>query len=243
MNKKKINKEKLVEQIFKPNTNGISKVLTRKQLENTELKLGNNGNIRHNIPYNVLKYKWKITRLNNNSTGKVIKLQTIGFNNNNKCLNRPIDKKIRKTLLDKYKKCIHCGNNKNLCIDHKNDLYNDIRVLNVKTQSITDFQVLCNKCNKDLKHQANVYEKKENNLFIAKQLGIYPFVNDIISYYPWEMKIFDINDINCKFNTYWYDIEEFYRLREIYIKYIPINNEIKKYKFRKTINLLENLKI
>ena len=39
-------------------------------------------------------------------------------------------------------------------------MYNDKRVLNKELQVEEDFQVLCNKCNKDLKHQINVTRKK-----------------------------------------------------------------------------------
>lgn len=56
---------------------------------------------------------------------------------------------IRKDIRDFYKKqpCCVCGSNTDLVCDHKNDLYNDKRVLNVKTQKLSDFQSLCNHCN------------------------------------------------------------------------------------------------
>ena len=52
---------------------------------------------------------------------------------------RPIDKQIHKEIT--RKSCVVCGTNETIC-DHKNDLYNDIRVLNNKTQVIEDFQPL-----------------------------------------------------------------------------------------------------
>lgn len=74
-------------------------------------------------------------------------------------LKRNISKSITKSLLQKYNCCLHCskpngGSNggSRLCIDHKNDLYNDKRVMNIKTQTIDDFQVLCQHCNNSLKH-------------------------------------------------------------------------------------------
>lgn len=47
---------------------------------------------------------------------------------------------------EQYNKNI-CGSKSHLVTDHKNDLYNDIRVLNSKTQTVDDFQCLCNHCN------------------------------------------------------------------------------------------------
>ena len=73
----------------------------------------------------------------------------------------PINKQIRHELMDEYKCCINCGNHKNLIIDHKNDMYNDSKVLSIDTQNKDDFQVLCNKC-KDLKSNiAHRSEKKK----------------------------------------------------------------------------------
>jgi 5-methylcytosine-specific restriction endonuclease McrA len=53
-----------------------------------------------------------------------------------------------------------CGSHSNTVIDHKNDLYNDETVLNVDTQTIDDFQVLCTHCNL-LKRQISIDEKKK----------------------------------------------------------------------------------
>ena len=39
--------------------------------------------------------------------------------------------------------CIVCGSASDIVIDHKNDLYNDPRVLNSDTQVPDDFQTLC----------------------------------------------------------------------------------------------------
>ena len=45
-------------------------------------------------------------------------------------------------------RCAHCGMTDNIECDHKNDLKNDPRVLNTRTQTIDDFQPLCGRCNK-----------------------------------------------------------------------------------------------
>ena len=215
--------EKLVDEIFKPNKEtGISEWKTRDEIDKTELKLGNNGNIRQGKPWTD-KYKWEIQRKSN----KPISFRTIGFSDD-KIKKRPIRPDIKKQLLEKNKNCIHCGNSKNLCIDHKNDMYNDDRVLSIETQTIDDFQVLCDKCNKDLKHQANVKEKKIGKLFRVRNLGLPIFKLDNFDY-PWEICLtnYDEKCIDCKNYTYWYDIEEFHRKREIFKNYtIPINKSI-----------------
>ena len=57
---------------------------------------------------------------------------------------RPIHKDIKK--FHSQFPCVKCGANKTIC-DHKNDLYNDPRVLDINTQTKEDFQPLCNNCN------------------------------------------------------------------------------------------------
>ena len=229
MSRTKIN-EKLVIEIFEPNpVTGISREITIDEINKTKLKLGNNGNIRQNSPWTD-KFIWNITRQNNKPRGTPIIFQTIGISNN-KIAKHPIRNNIKKELLSKISGCSHCGNTKDLCIDHKNDMYNDKNVLNINTQTIDDFQVLCNKCNKDLKHQINEKEKKTKKLHLVKNLNIYPFINDKFNY-PWEICVteYDDTNINCKSYTYWYDIEEFHRKRDIFVTITrPLNQYIKKY--------------
>lgn len=121
--------------------------------------------------------------------------------------------------------CIICGSNNEIIVDHKNDLYNDKKVLDIKTQTIDDFQSLCNHCNLQ-KRQICKDEKKYNKLYSAKNL-LYFKVYDFE--FPWEKKLFDIQDKDCKKDTYWYDPIEFHKKLYYYIKYkIPINNLVKK---------------
>lgn len=139
----------------------------------------------------------------------------------NKPQQRPISKNIIKTI--SMLSCVVCGAHNTIC-DHKNDLYNDSRVLSLETQLISDFQPLCNHCNL-LKRQICKTEKKTEKLFSAKNIQrykIYPFE------FPWEKKAFDKNDINCKKDTYWFDPVEFDKNIYYYSFYlIPIINEIK----------------
>jgi len=155
---------------------------------------------------------------NNKGTG------IIGIFVHSKRLNnqkRPIHKNIHKIITNLS--CVICGTHNTIC-DHKNDLYNDERILNLDTQLINDFQPLCNHCNLQ-KRQICKIEKETNKLFTAKNIErykIYPFE------FPWEKKIFDINDIYCKNGTYWFDPVEFDKNICYYSLYtIPIINEIK----------------
>jgi len=132
---------------------------------------------------------------------------------------------IRKDIHKKITKlsCVICGTHTTIC-DHKNDLYNDLRVLTLETQLISDFQPLCNHCNLQ-KRQVCKMEEQSKKIFSAKNIErykIYPFE------FPWEKKIFDINDIYCKNGTYWFDPVEFDKNIYYYSVYIiPIINEIK----------------
>lgn len=133
---------------------------------------------------------------------------------------------IKKNIKAKIKAscCVNCGTHSELVCDHKNDLYNNPRVLNTKTQTEDDFQCLCNRCNL-LKRQVCKVEKKTNKLYSAKSIPKYSVFN---CHFPWEMKNFDINDPHCKTDTYWYDPVEFNKKVYGYLtKTLPIVNEIK----------------
>lgn len=175
--------------------------------------------ITHTVPDDILKIF-----LNNIQT-KQKQNSIIGIfvhSKRTQILLRPISKNIS----DKIKRdlCASCGSSSNIICDHKNDLYNDKRVLNVNSQSINDFQALCIHCNL-LKRQINNVEKATNKLFSATLL---PKYKQSICNFPWEKKAFDINDENCKKDTYWYDPIEFNKKYEKYLLYVyPILNSIK----------------
>ena len=118
-------------------------------------------------------------------------------------LNIKTSRPIRKDIKNYYKQisCCACGRNTDLICDHKNDLYNDPRVLNVKTQTREDFQSLCNQCNL-LKRQVSKNTKKSNkryeatNIPMLKVFGI-NFINGDETYNP--------DDVDAMKGTYWYD--------------------------------------
>ena len=134
---------------------------------------------------------------------------------------RPISKYIHKNITSLS--CVVCGTHNTIC-DHKNDLYNDGSVLSLETQLISDFQPLCNHCNLQ-KRQICKMEEQTGQVFSAKNIQRYKCY---LFEFPWEKKVFDKTDINCKNGTYWFDPVEFDKNIYYYSVYvIPIINEIK----------------
>lgn len=147
---------------------------------------------------------------------------------------RPIREDIKKII--KNQSCVCCGSNSEIICDHKNDLYNDIDVLDSKIQKLSDFQPLCNHCNLQ-KRQVLKDECLKSKIYSAKNIKKY---SSICFEIPWEKKVFDIKDINTKKDTYWYDPEEFNNKLFMYITYTrPIINEIKLKVARKKLKLIE----
>lgn len=143
MSPKITKKQTLVDSIFRPNELGVSEWITRDTLSTTQLPLINNGNGRYGIFYGDARYMWETKR---NTRRTVIALRTNGFNQDAlQTHNRPIRKDIEK--YHKQMGCVVCGSKSQLVTDHKNDVYNDPRVLDTNTQTKDDFQCLCTHCN------------------------------------------------------------------------------------------------
>jgi hypothetical protein len=157
--------------------------------------------------------------VNNNGSG------IIGVFVHSKRLNtqkRPIDKQIHKEITSKS--CVVCGTNETIC-DHKNDLYNNGHVLNTKTQTIDDFQPLCNHCNLQ-KRQICRLEQENGKVYSAKNIQRYKFYD---FEFPWEKRNYDKLDIHCKTDTFWYDPVKFDTNIYYYARYvIPIITELKR---------------
>jgi hypothetical protein len=157
--------------------------------------------------------------VNNNGTG------IIGVFVHSKRLNiqkRPIDRQIHKEIT--RNSCVVCGTNETIC-DHKNDLYNDERVLNIKTQTVDDFQPLCNYCNLQ-KRQICRLEQENGKIYSAKNIQRYKIYD---FEFPWEKKNYDKLDIQCKTDTFWYDPVKFDTNVYCYTRYvIPIITELKR---------------
>ena len=112
---------------------------------------------------------------------------------------RPIRDDIRK--YHKSTGCIVCGSLSDLIIDHKNDLYNDLRVLNIKTQKIDDFQCLCNHCNLQKRQIAKKTFETGRRYGATKIPQLAIFGVDFIE----GDETYDKDDINAMVGTYWYD--------------------------------------
>jgi hypothetical protein len=132
------------------------------------------------------------------SFGYYIKyLKICGLKENNNA--RPIRSDIKRHY--KNLPCCACGRTTELICDHKNDLYNDPKVLNIKTQTLDDFQSLCNSCNL-LKRQISkwtVQNKKRYGATNIPSLAVFG-----IDFSEGDEK-YDPQDIKAMVGTYWFD--------------------------------------
>jgi 5-methylcytosine-specific restriction endonuclease McrA len=113
---------------------------------------------------------------------------------------------IRHDIKRHYKRlpCVKCGTRNTVC-DHKNDLYNDPRVLNTTTQTLDDFQPLCNNCN--LRKRAVALKRDKEKKRQSPTLDILS-INGGIKFTSGDEK-YDPNDPNALIGTYWYDPIQF----------------------------------
>jgi 5-methylcytosine-specific restriction endonuclease McrA len=158
------------------------------------------------------KIKKKELEINKGNMIKYIKI--CGMNDIN--TNRHISKKVR----DHYenRNCVVCGSYNNIVIDHKNDLYNDMRVLNTKTQTIDDFQPLCNHCNLQ-KRQISKKIKETGKRYSALNIPMVAMFN--IPFTEGD-ETYDIKDINWGRGSFWYDPVDFInkcRMKELEISF------------------------
>lgn len=139
--------------------------------------------------------------LNKNDNRKGIYIEYIKiYGYQEKCIyQRIISKNIR--MFYKNKPCVVCGTHNDTIIDHKNGLYNDERVLNIKTQNIDDFQVLCNHCNLQ-KRQTIIEMKKTGKRYSAINIPIVKTFN--ISFTKGN-ETFNANDVEWGIGTFWHD--------------------------------------
>ena len=211
---KKTKKQLLVDKIFKPNELGISVWIERSEWEGTGLDWGNNGDGRNGIYFGDKRFNWEVKRGKNR---KVIALRTTGFNDDLlRNASRPIRQDIRKHHIKTG--CVVCGSNSDLIIDHKNDSYNDMRVLIAKTQTIDDFQCLCNHCNLQ-KRQVYKNTKATNKRFGATNIpSLAPYNIDFIK----GDETYNPEHINPMDGTYWHDPIEFHK----YIASFILSNKI-----------------
>jgi len=243
-----------IEELIIKLTENFTKVISINEIITNNLYWGGNGVgdrwAQKKFNYSVIYSKKSAKNYSENDTDEIPNdtLNTF-IKTNNKCSGiigifvhskriniqkRPINKKIHKIIINNS--CVICGSNSDIICDHKNDLYNDERVLNTKNQIISDFQPLCQHCNLQ-KRQVCKKEEQLQNIYSAKNIlmfKMFPFE------FPWEKKAFDKTDINCKKDTYWFDPVEFTNKIYCYSCFVmPIINELK-YKIKHNkIKLIE----
>lgn len=199
--KKKSKTQEKIDKLFKPDENGNSEWVKTETIDEIDgLKWGRNGVFRNGIFRNDKRYNWEKTPLR----GAIKQIRTAGFSEDYLYGHlRPIRPDIKAYY--KKMKCVACGSSSDLVTDHKNDLYNDIRVLDNKTQTKEDFQCLCNHCNLQKR------EISKKTLETGKRYGatnipsIAVFGKDYIE----GNETFDKDDINAMVGTYWYDPVKF----------------------------------
>lgn len=197
----KLSKKQMeVERVFNPDIEGKSKWVSRKEIsENAILDWGKNGAARHGVYFGDKRYIWE-----KEGKGMIKALRTTGFSDNELYgASRPIRPDI-----DKYHKsmgCVVCGSHSDLVTDHKNDLYNDLRVLDRKTQTIEDFQCLCNHCNLQKRQVSKVTKETGKRIGATKIPSLAIFGVDFVE---GDYSI-DESDVNAMVGTYWYDPVEF----------------------------------
>lgn len=135
---------------------------------------------------------------------------------------RPIRHDIRAVM--RRQPCVVCGTSTDVLPDHKNDIYNDPRVLSLATQTIDDFQTLCRHCNLR-KREIAKKEAAEQKIFSAKNM---PQFQHYTFPFPWEACHYDTTDPMCKQGSFWYDPVEFNRKVFIYTLLHPVLSSIRK---------------
>lgn len=118
-------------------------------------------------------------------------------------LKRPIRSDIKRFY--KNKACCACGKTSEIVCDHKNDLYNDPRVLNIKTQTLEDFQSLCNSCNLQ-KRQICKKTKETQERYSATNI---PSLKVFGKKFTKGDETLNIKDPDAMKGTYWYDPVDF----------------------------------
>lgn len=196
------NNQLAVNKLFNPTEDGISEWVEVVDIEKSSLNWSSNGNQRHGIYFSDKRFIWEQEPKNGS---KIKKLRTTGLSDGYLYgASRPIRQDIHKFYKENGR-CIVCGSNSDLVTDHKNDLYNDPRVLDSKTQTKDDFQCLCNHCNLqksavEQKTRASGKRYGATNIPMLTGYGI-----DFIS----GDETYDKNDINAMVGTFWYDPVEF----------------------------------
>lgn len=191
-----------IDACFCPNDAGVSKWVDRGTVSSDVKDLGNNGVFRNGVLLQDNRYIWETQRASSKPKSKILKIRTAGLNPDGvKSLDRPIRDDIHK--LCKAKKCVFCGSSADVT-DHKNDLYNDPRVLDAKTQVLEDFQPVCTHCNL-LKRQKARDRKSSEDRQSAQDVPQIAALFPGLHFTAGNGYYYDEQDPNALLGTYWYD--------------------------------------
>jgi hypothetical protein len=190
-------RQRVIDELFSPGENGVSDWVDIGRIIEAGLPWSRNGNMRYDCPWGDTRYTWETRR---DGIGRTVTgLRMIGRNQNEIETNRPIRDDIRAEL--GARRCVVCGSTSSIVIDHKNDLYNDPRVLSSRTQTIDDFQPLCNHCNLQ-KRQTSVEARETKRRYPATRIAsVAVFGIDFTR----GDETYDPQDPNAMIGTYWYD--------------------------------------
>ncbi|CCF82059.1 hypothetical protein HBZS_125100 [Helicobacter bizzozeronii CCUG 35545] len=164
-------------ELAQPNTDGFSRWVSVSEFSGKyqELQLGNGGSWLR--PSSSLAKKYKIEVDKSQSSGNSIdRIRLVGFNTE-----IVFNQNIRQDIKDFYKnqRCVMlgvCGKSENtkIEIDHKDGRKNDLRVADVSSQRLEDFQSLCKAAN-DIKRQICKTCKETNLRWNAKNIAGNPY--------------------------------------------------------------------
>jgi hypothetical protein len=186
----------IIDGLFDPNVDGFSREVSVTEFEEVGLPWTKNGNIRHGLPWNDDRYLWEFVR---GSRREILGVKMVGWNPKRVERSRPIRDDIREALKDQP--CVVCGSRSSIVIDHKNDLYNDLRVLDASTQTVDDFQPLCNHCNLQ-KREVSVKMRETGKRYAATNIpSVAVFGVDFIL----GDESYDPEDPNATMGSYWHD--------------------------------------
>ena len=194
-------KQREVVNVFKPDAvSGVSEWISRETIDaNPHLNWGRNGAARHGVYFKDKRFVWE-----KQGVRTITALRTIGFSDDTLYgAARPISQYIH--THHKAMGCVVCGSHSDLVTDHKNDLYNDSRVLNLATQTVDDFQCLCNHCNLQKRQVSKVTKEKGCRVGATTIPSLAIWGVDFVS----GDETFDDSDVNAMVGTYWYDPVEF----------------------------------
>jgi ICEA Protein len=207
INKSKRNILNVLERVYKINKKGVSEFISIDKLsllskgckQNEIHMFQSNNGVSYLRRDSIICKKYLVDRTYHKSTGALIGFKLIGFNTKT-FVSRHIPQSIRKSVLQKYGfKCIWCGSQQKLEVDHKNGRYNDV------TDKVDDFQILCKSCNDKKRERCNKCRETGCRYNVQKEISpiLYksPFICGSAKYNE---------KVGCN-GCFLYDIEDFYK--------------------------------